>query len=374
MTRVRIPFLDLRAAQAELQRELDDAWARVNARGWYILGPEVEAFEAEFAAWVGARYCIGVGNGLDALRLALSAMDIGPGDEVIVPAHTYIATWLAVSHVGAQLVPVDCDPVTFTFDAAQLEAAVSNRTKVILPVHLYGQAADLGAIRSIASRVGARVLEDAAQAHGTRFHERRIGSSADAVAWSFYPTKNLGALGDGGAVTTNDPILADQVRLLRNYGCHTKYIHDVQGFNTRLDELQAAMLRVKLRHLEAWNLRRKKVADRYATGLVGTLLTLPTTPPWSTPAWHLYVVRTREREAVRRDLHAAGVETMVHYPVPPFRQRAYEDFAAQASRWPVADQLAGEVLSLPLSPHLSAADQDVIIETVGECLARAVAS
>ena len=366
----RVPFLNLGAAHEELRAELDRAWARVNARSWYILGPEVEAFEAEFAASVGAKHCVGVGNGLDALHLALLAMDVGPADEVIVPAHTYIATWLAVSQAGARLVPVECHPATFTLDAAQLESAVTPRTKVILPVHLYGQAADLDPIFEIASRRGARVLEDAAQAHGARYRGRPIGSSGDAVAWSFYPTKNLGALGDGGAVTTNDSALADQLRVLRNYGSRTKYVNERRGFNTRLDELQAAMLRAKLPYLEGWNARRRVAADRYAAGLAGTPLTLPTTPTWSTPAWHLYVIRTLERDGVRRALHAAGVETMVHYPIPPFRQRAYVELAAEAGRWPVADRLAGEVLSLPMSPHLTAAEQDIVINTLCECLAQ----
>jgi dTDP-4-amino-4,6-dideoxygalactose transaminase len=367
----RVPLLNLGAAHEELRAELDKAWARVNARSWYILGPEVEAFEAEFAASVGANHCVGVGNGLDALHLALLAMDVGPGDDVIVPAHTYIATWLAVSQAGARLVPVECDPATFTLDVAQLEWAMTPRTRVILPVHLYGQAADLDPIFEIASRRGARVLEDAAQAHGTRYRGRPIGSSGDAVAWSFYPTKNLGALGDGGAVTTNDSDLADQLRVLRNYGSRTKYLNERRGFNTRLDELQAALLRAKLPHLEKWNARRRAAADRYGAGLAGTPLTLPTTPAWCTPAWHLYVIRTRERDSVRRALHAAGVETMVHYPIPPFRQKAYAELAVAAGRWPVADRLAREVLSLPMSPHLTVAEQDVVINTLSECLEQA---
>jgi dTDP-4-amino-4,6-dideoxygalactose transaminase len=257
---VRVPFLDLKAAHAELRAELDAAYARVMDSGWFVLGDELAAFEAEFAAYCGARHCVGVGNGLDALHLILRAMQIGPGDEVIVPANTYIATWLAVSYAGAAPVPVEPDPRTFNLDPARVEAAVTPRTKAVMPVHLYGQPADVDAVREVAARHGLRVIEDAAQAQGARYRGRAAGSLADAAGFSFYPGKNLGAAGDAGAVTTDDDALAAELRRLRNYGSPAKYQHDVKGFNSRLDELQAAVLRVKLRRLDEWNARRAAVA------------------------------------------------------------------------------------------------------------------
>ena len=259
----QIPFLDLRASYLELKSDIDRAIARVVDGGWYILGPEVEAFEAEYGVYCGAKHAIGVANGLDALHLALRALGVGAGDEVIVPANTYIATWLAVSQCGATPVPVEPDERTFNIDPAFIEAAITTRTRVILPVHLYGQPADLDPILEVARKHGLCVLEDAAQTHGARYKGRRLGAHGDAVAWSFYPGKNLGAMGDGGAVTTNDPQIADRIRVLRNYGSRAKYVNEVQGFNSRLDPLQAAILRVKLTHLDEWNARRAAIARQY---------------------------------------------------------------------------------------------------------------
>lgn len=347
-----IPFLDLNAAYNELRAEIESAVLASMRSGWYVGGPEVEAFETEFAAYCDASYCVGVANGLDALHLALRAMDVGPGDEVIVPSTTFIATWLAVSRCGATPVPVEPVETTFNIDPNRIEAAITARTKVIVPVHLYGQPADLDPILEIARRHGLRVVEDAAQAHGARYKGRRIGAHGDAVAWSFYPGKNLGALGDGGAVTTNDTDIADRIRLLRNYGSREKYVHEVQGVNSRLDPVQAAVLRVKLGVLDDWNERRRNIAARYAEVLAGTDLTLPAVPEWAEPVWHLFVIRSKSRDALKRRLDRAGIGTLIHYPIPPHSQKAYEALKLDNKAFPLATRLAGEVLSLPIGPHL----------------------
>lgn len=350
---MKIPFLDLGAAYQELKPEIDAAIARVLNSGWYILGPEVEAFEAEYATYCQAQHAVGLANGLDALHLALRAMGVGPGDEVIVPSNTYIATWLAVSQCGAVPVPVEPDEHTYNINPALIEAAITPRTKVILPVHLYGQPADLDPILAIARRHGLHVLEDGAQAHGARYKGQRLGAHGDAVAWSFYPGKNLGALGDGGAITTNDPELADRIRVLRNYGSRVKYVNEVQGINSRLDPLQAAVLRVKLAHLDEWNARRSAIARRYQQGLQGCGLKLPQVPQWAEPTWHLYVVRHPDRQALAQRLGAAGVGTLIHYPIPPHRQAAYAGAGHATGAFPLAERLAGEVLSLPMGPQMA---------------------
>jgi dTDP-4-amino-4,6-dideoxygalactose transaminase len=351
-----IPFLDLKLPHIELRDEIDKAIARVVDSGWYILGPEVDAFEAEYAAYCGAAYCVSLANGLDALHLALRAMDVGPGDEVIVPSNTYIATWLAVSQCGATPVPVEPDEATYNLAPALIEAAITPRTKVILPVHLYGQPADMDPILAIARKHGLRVLEDGAQAHGARYKGQRIGAHGDVVTWSFYPGKNLGALGDGGAITTNDPELADRIRVLRNYGSRVKYVNEVQGYNSRLDPIHAAVLQVKLAHLDDWNARRAAVANQYLTGLADSGLTLPFVPEWAAPAWHLFVVRSRQRDALQQHLTQAGIGSLIHYPIPPHRQAAYAEGAWPADAFPLASAMADEVLSLPMGPHLAAAD------------------
>lgn len=361
-----IPFLDLKAPHVELREEIDAAIARVVDSGWYILGPEVDAFEAEYAAYCQAGHCVGLANGLDALHLALRAMDVGPGDEVIVPSNTYIATWLAVSQCGATPVPVEPDPRTYNIDPALVEAAITPRTKVILPVHLYGQPADMDPILAIARKHGLRVLEDGAQAHGARYKGRRIGAHGDVVAWSFYPGKNLGALGDGGAITTDDAELADRIRVLRNYGSRVKYVNEVQGYNSRLDPLQAAVLRVKLAHLDAWNARRASVAAAYLQGLEGHGLVLPHVPEWAEPVWHLFVVRNPQRDALQQRLTAAGVGTLIHYPIPPHRQVAYAEAGFAADAFPIASGMADEVLSLPMGPHLGLARAEEVVRVIAE--------
>lgn len=347
-----IPFLDLLAAYLELKKEIDQAVTRVLEGGCYILGPEVEAFEAEFAAYCEANHAVSVGNGLDALHLALRAMGVGPGDEVVVPSNTYIATWLAVSQCGATPVPVEPDEKTYNINPSLIEASITSRTKVILPVHLYGQPADLDPILSISAKHGLKVLEDAAQAHGAYYKGKRIGAHGDAVAWSFYPSKNLGAFGDGGAVTTSDPVVAERIRVLRNYGSRQKYVNDLQGFNSRLDTIQAAVLRVKLRHLDEWNGRRRNIALKYLEGLTGSNLILPFVPRWADPVWHLFVVRHPQRDALQHRLSEVGVGTVIHYPFPPHLQKAYTEAGFVREAFPLALRLGEEVLSLPMGPQL----------------------
>lgn len=353
MNNVTIPFLDLKAAYVELKGEIDAAVARVLDSGWYILGAEVEAFEQEYADYCAAEHCIGLANGLDALHLGLRALDIGAGDEVIVPSNTYIASWLAVSQCGATPVPVEPDPQTYNIDPARIEAAITSRTRAIMPVHLYGQPADLDAIVAIARHHGLRVIEDAAQAHGARYRGQRIGAHGDLVAWSFYPGKNLGAFGDAGAVTTNDAALAARLRVLRNYGSRVKYVNDEAGWNSRLDPLQAAALRVKLKHLDGWNARRRALADAYAQQLAGLDLQLPQVPGWAEPAWHLYVIQTADREALQKRLAEQGIGSLIHYPIPPHRQQAYAAAGIAAGSLPIAEAMADRVLSLPLGPQLA---------------------
>ena len=359
-----IPFLDLHPTYQELQADLDAAYRRVMASGWYILGEEVERFEADWATYCGAAHGIGVASGLDALHLALRACDIGPGDEVIVPTHTFIATWLAVTQAGATPVPVEPDARTFNIDPARIAAAITPRTRALIPVHLYGQPADLDPILAIARRHGLRVIEDAAQAHGARYKGQRLGAHGDAVAWSFYPGKNLGAFGDGGAVTTNDAELAARLRRLRNYGSEVKYVHEVPGYNSRLDPLQAAFLGVKLRHLDAWNDRRRALAQAYLSGLADSGLVLPQVPDWAEPVWHLFVVRHPRRDALQRQLTAAGIGTLIHYPIPPHQQRAYAHSSLAPDGYPLATRLAAEVLSLPLGPHLGVADLGQVLDSL----------
>lgn len=350
---MRVPFLDLAPAYEELRPAIDAAILGTALSGRYVLGPEVEAFESEFAAFCGVAHAVGVGNGLDALHLILRAWGIGEGDEVIVPANTFIGTWLAVTMCGAKPVPVEPDPFTYNLDPARLEEVVTRRTKAIIAVHLYGQPADMKAITEFGQAYRIRVLEDAAQAHGARSCGKRTGSLGDAAAWSFYPSKNLGCLGDGGAVTTDDPYLASQVRKLSNYGAATKYVHEMpDGVNSRLDEVQAAILRVRLRHLDEWNARRARVAASYAAGLQDSGYTCPTVADGADPVWHLFVVRTRNRPSVVAALGALGIETSVHYPTPPHRQKAYAHLGFGPGILPLTELLSEEVMSLPIGPHL----------------------
>jgi len=362
-----VRFLDLPAVQAEIEHDLRAASARVLASGWYVLGPELERFEAAFAEAVGAAHCIGVGSGLDALALALAARGIAPGDEVIVPGHTFIATWLAVTRVGATPVPVEPEAGGFNLDPSAVAEAIGPRTAAVVPVHLYGEPADLDRLDALARRHGLALVDDAAQAHGARLGGAPLGSLCDATAWSFYPGKNLGALGDGGAVTTDDDDLAARLRRLRNYGSQEKYVHDEPGTNSRLDELQAALLACKLGRLAAWNARRRSVAERYERALADLPLVLPrrrADEAGVDHAFHLYVVRAAERNALRAHLGHDGIETGIHYPIPCHRQGAYAGTRAAAMTLPACDALAETVLSLPMGPHLGHDDVDRVVDAI----------
>jgi len=359
-----IPFLDLRLASEELRPEIDRAIARVVTSGCYILGAEVEAFESEFAAYCGARHCVGVGNGLDALTLLLRGLGIGAGDEVIVPSNTYIATWLAVSAVGARVVPVEPDASTYNLDPERAENALGPRTRAILAVHLYGQPAAMGALGEIAQRHGVMLVADAAQAHGAD-----LGGYSS--AFSFYPTKNLGALGDGGAVVTDDATLAGRIRALGNYGSRKKYSNEVRGVNSRLDPVQAAVLRVKLRHLDEWNRRRRKIAQLYLDQLDGIPdLVLPRVIEGGDSMWHVFAIRHPQRDWLGRQLALEEIGTSIHYPVPPHLAEAYRDAGYRRGSFPLAERIAAEELSLPLHPHLTGEQVEEIIGSV--CLAACV--
>ncbi len=366
---MKVPFLDFKAPYAELKSELDEAYFRFMRSAWYVLGQEVEAFEQEYATYCGVKHCVGVANGLEALHLILRACGIGSGDEVIVPSNTYIATWLAVSYAGATPVPVEPDPKTFNLDPGRIEAAITRRTKVIMPVHLYGQPADMDPILSIARKHGLKVIEDNAQAQGARYKGRRTGSLGDAAGNSFYPGKNLGAFGDAGAVTTDDAQLADRVRTLRNYGSKKKYYNDVKGYNSRLDELQAAFLRVKLKKLDEWNARRHAAATHYLRRLSGlTGLSLPFVPAWADPVWHLFVVRHSLRDGLQQKLTAADIGTLIHYPVPPHLSGAYAGGKWKRGDFPIAEKLAETVVSLPMGPHLSQMQVDLVVTEVNKSI------
>lgn len=351
---MHIPFLDLKAINLAHAAGLEAAFQRVLHSGWYILGAETAAFEASFAAYCGSAHAIGVANGLDAIFLILKAYGIGPGDEVIVPSNTFIATWLAVSHCGATPVPVEPAPDSFNIDPARIAAAITPRTRAIIPVHLYGQTADMAPIMALARAHGLKVIEDAAQAHGARCHGAVAGQLGDAAAFSFYPGKNLGALGDGGAITTGDAALAGRIRTLRNYGSQKKYYNEVAGYNSRLDDLQAALLAVKLQTLDADNAHRRTIAAVYDAQLAGVPgLALPRVADGMEPVWHLYVVRHAARDRLAAQLAEAGIGTIVHYPVPPHLQPAYAALGYGAGDWPLAEAIHNEVLSLPIGPHLT---------------------
>ncbi len=364
---MKVPFLDVLAAYRELQPGLDKAYRQVMESGRYILGEEVEAFESEFADFCGAKHCIGVGNGLEALHLILRALEIGDGDEVIVPGNTYIATWLAVSYAGATPVPIEPDPGTCNLDPVRFQEAITGKTRAVIPVHLYGQPADMDTILEVARKRNLAVLEDAAQAQGALYRGRRTGGLGDAAGFSFYPGKNLGAFGDAGAVVINNDEIADKVRMLRNYGTRTKYENEVKGFNSRLDPLQAAFLRVRLSHLDEWNQRRRAVAERYLDQLADIPeLILPQVPEWAKPVWHLFVVRHPERGKLRRYLEQAGIGTLIHYPIPPHLSGAYSDLRSRIGELPVTERIADTVLSLPIGPHLDGEMVESVIDALGK--------
>jgi dTDP-4-amino-4,6-dideoxygalactose transaminase len=359
-----VPFLDLNCANRDIRIEMLTAFERVLDSGSYIMGDEVRQFENEFAFYCDTKHCIGVGNGLDALHLILRAYGIGAGDEVIVPANTFIATWLAVSHAGAIPVPVEPDVKTFNLDPNLIEAAITKNTKAIIVVHLYGQVADMDPINFIARKYGLKVIEDAAQAHGALYKNKRVGSLGDVAAFSFYPGKNLGALGDGGAVVTSDEGLASRVRVLGNYGSRIKYENEIKGFNSRLDELQAALLRVKLKKLDSWNIERNKVAQYYLDNIQSQGLMLPYVPEWVKPVWHLFVVRSPKRAELKKRFDQLQIQAMIHYPIPPHLQGAYVDLNIAAGRFPISEKIHSQVLSLPLYPGIT---RDAIEQVVSAC-------
>lgn len=361
----QIPFLDMKSPYQELREELDAAYRRVMESGWYILGEEVEAFEEEYAASVGAKYCVGVGNGLEALHLILRAYGIGPGDEVIVPANTYIASWLAVTYAGATPIPVEPDPTTYNLDGSRIHPAITERTRAIMPVHLYGQPTQMDEIWKTAGAFHLPVIEDSAQTHGAAFKGRLAGNLGSAAGFSFYPGKNFGAFGDAGAVVTDDPDVADAVRVLRNYGSRTKYYNEVKGYNSRLDPLQAAFLRVKLRHLDEWNRRRQAVAELYLQSLRDVPgITLPEVAPETTHVWHLFVIRHPQRDRLQKHLAQHGIGTLIHYPVPPHRSQAYAGLGYAEGDFPISEAIAKSVLSLPMGPHLSLDDAACVAEHI----------
>lgn len=362
MADIKVPFQDFRAAYKELKAELDEAYNRFMESASYVLGREVAAFEEEYAAYCEAGRCVGVGNGLEALHLALRAFNCGPGDEVIVASNTYIATWLAVTQVGATVVPVEPDERTYNLNPDLFEQAVTPRTKVVLATNLYGQPCDYDAIRAVADRHGLLFMVDNAQAQGARYKGRRVGGLADVECHSFYPSKNLGAFGEAGAVTTNNEKIANRIKVLRNYGSRVRYHNEVIGYNSRLDEIQAALLRVKLRHLDEWNDRRKALAADYLSQLsaLRSPLSLPSVPPWADPVWHLFVIRHPERDALQKHLADQGIQTIIHYPIPPHLSGAYASLGYRKGKLPVAEELADQVLSLPISPFHSPSDSEVV--------------
>ena len=362
---MRVPFLDFSGMHDGLKKEFVDAFGGVLDSGWLVMGRHLREFEAKWASYVGAEYGIGVSNGLDGLVLALRALEVGAGDEVIVPSHTYVASWLAVSHVGAVPVPVEGSLDSGLMDVGQIASKVTTRTKAIMPVHLYGQSVDMDGVMKVAGEHGLRVVEDNAQAQGSSWKGRRTGSWGDANSTSFYPGKNLGALGDAGAVTTNGESIARSVRMLRNYGSEEKYVNQEMGFNMRLDELQAAFLSVKLRHLDQWTADRRQLALAYDEGLRGLGdLKLPVIAQGAEHVYHLYVVRTKHRDALADHLKGKGVGTLIHYPIPPHLQQCYNHLGYRAGDFPVAEELADTVLSLPLYPGLSMEQQERVIYSI----------
>ena len=363
-----IPILDLKAQYQSIKDEIDAAVLGVMESGQFVLGPNVKALEAEVAEYVGCRYGIGVASGTDALRLALTALGIGPGDEVITTPFTFVATANTISHTGARPVFVDIDPRTFNIAPAAVEAAITQRTKAIVPVHLYGQPAEMSAIMDIARRHNLYVIEDCAQAIGAEENGRRVGSFGDVACFSFYPTKNLGAYGDGGMVTTNHPQIAERVDVLRRHGGKTKYYHEVLGFNSRLDEIQAALLRVKLRHLDHWQAQRRRVAARYDELLAALDVETPFVRAGVTHVYHQYTIRTPRRDALRQFLKDRGIGTMVYYPLPLHLQKMYQDLGYVEGSLPASEGAAREVLSLPMYPELTEEQIQRVVEAIAEFL------
>ncbi len=347
-----IPFADLKKDYNYTKSEIDSAVLNVLARGDYILGDEVKSFEKEFAFYCNMRYAAGVSNGLDALTLALKGYGIGAGDEVIVPAFTFIATWLAVSNVGAEMVPVDVDENTFNINHTLIEDKITDKTKAIIPVHLFGQPVDFAPIKKIADKYNLVIIEDAAQAHGAIYKSEKVGSLGNSACFSFYPVKNLGAFGDGGAVVSNDKNVIEKIESLRNYGSKEKYVHDYAGYNCRLDEVQAAILRIKLKHLDKLNTRRRYFAEYYLNNIDNREIILPQKISDIEHVWHLFVIRTTKRNELQKHLSKNNIGTLIHYPIPPYKQKAYKQLNINDSTFPVTTKISDEVLSIPLNPFM----------------------
>jgi dTDP-4-amino-4,6-dideoxygalactose transaminase len=364
MTTSKIQFVDLLRQYHNLKPEVDAAILRVLGRGDFILGEDTREFEKEFAAFNQTPHCIGVADGTDALHLALLALGIGPGDDVIVPTNTFIASVLAISNTGARPVLVDCEPDYFTIDVKAVERALTPRTKCLMPVHLYGHPANMDPLLQIAKERKLFIVEDAAQAHGATYKGRLCGTMGDIGCFSFYPGKNLGAFGDGGAIVTRNPALAEKISLLRNYGQKVKYVHTMKGFNSRLDTVQAAILRIKLKHLAKWNDHRRTAAALYGQLLADTKLQLPSVASWANPIWHLYVVQTGCRERLQSALDAADISHGIHYPIPVHLQDAYADLGYKRGSFPVAEAIASRILSLPMFPEITAAEIKRVVEAL----------
>lgn len=363
---MKIPFVTFKPMEAELDKELRTAFDRVYTRSWYIEGVEDETFEKAFAEYCDSKYCVGVGNGLDALFLALKALGIGAGDEVIVPSNTYIATALAVTYVGATPVFVEPDIRTFNIDPTKIEAAITKNTKAIMPVHLYGQPCDMDPIMEIAKKYGLFVVEDCAQAHGATYKGKVIGSFGDAAGFSFYPGKNLGALGDAGATVTNDEELAMKVRALGNYGSDYKYHHIYKGNNSRLDELQAAFLASKLPHLNRMNEERRKIAQKYIEGIKNEEVILPYIPEYANPVWHIFGIRCKRRDELEKFLNDAGIGTNKHYPIPMHLQECYKDLGFKEGDFPIAEEISATELSIPMYYGMTDEEVQYVIDKVNE--------
>lgn len=361
-----IPFLDLKQINLQHKNEIEEAMKRVLESGWYVLGKEVTEFEEKFAAYCGTKYAVGVANGLDALILILRAYGIRQGDEVIVPANTYIASILAISANGATPILVEPQVETFNINPQQIEEKISSKTKAIMAVHLCGQAANMDAINKIAKKYNLKVIEDAAQAHGAIYNEKRTGNLGDAAGFSFYPGKNLGALGDGGAITTNDSVLVEKIRALRNYGSHVKYENLFKGMNSRLDELQAAILNIKLDHLDKQNEHRRQVAEYYLNNIKNPKIELPVVDNGDRKShvWHLFIIKTENRARLQQFLQENGVQTMIHYPIPPHKQEAYQEWRDVS--YPITENIHEQVLSLPISPVISMEEVEKVVEKINQ--------
>lgn len=366
---MEVKFLDLRKAYYELKKEIDAVVTEVLTNGRYILGENVEKFENEFAGYCNAKYCVGVGSGLDALEIILRAYNFGSGDEIIVPTNTYIATILAVTNIGATPIFVEPDDKIYNIDPTKIEAAITKRTKAIIAVHLYGQPADIKSIIPLCKKYNLKLIEDAAQAHGAEHYGVKTGVLGDAAGFSFYPGKNLGACGDGGAVVTNDKQVADFTRIFRNYGSEKKYYNSMKGVNCRLDEIQAAILRVKLKHLDEWNERRNNIAQHYQKHLNSKNINdfiMPEIAKGNTHVWHLYVIRLKKRDALMEYLKKNSVDCLIHYPIPPYKQYAYEEYKQFSKKFAITNRMVGEILSLPMGPHLSEKEVEYVCQVVNE--------